>query len=57
MNLRTGVGAGGYHLVLDETVLDDKAADVLTGGAGRDWYWATQVQDTIIDEAIDELVN
>ena len=57
MNLRTGVGPGGYHLVLGETVFDDGAADVLTGGAGRDWYWANLAQDAIIDQAIDELVN
>ena len=47
-NLRTGVGPGGkYNLVLKPdaksngtVVLDDHAADVLTGGTGGDWFWA-----------------
>ena len=56
-NLRNGVGSGGYHLVLGETVLDDGAADVLTGAGGMDWFWANVDQDTIIDRAIEELVN
>jgi hypothetical protein len=56
-NLRDGVNDGQYKLVLGDTVLDDGAADLLRGGDGRDWYWANVVQDTIIDKAIDELVN
>jgi hypothetical protein len=46
-----------YHLVLGDSVLDDHAADVLTGGAGRDWFWANQPQDTIVNKKTDELVN
>jgi hypothetical protein len=56
-NLRDGVNDGQYKLVLGDTVLDDGAADLLRGGDSRDWYWANVVQDTIIDKAIDELVN
>jgi Ca2+-binding RTX toxin-like protein len=61
-NLRSGVGAGSYRLVLNTpaaagTVFDDGAADVLTGNAGMDWFWANLPQDTITDRAPGELVN
>jgi hypothetical protein len=61
-NLRSGVGAGSYHLVLNTsttagTVFDDGAADVLTGNAGTDWFWASLPQDSITDRAAGELVN
>ncbi|MBX9579112.1 MAG: right-handed parallel beta-helix repeat-containing protein [Gemmataceae bacterium] len=36
----TGVGAGNAVKLNDATVVDDGAADVLTGSAGRDWFLA-----------------
>ena len=56
-HLRRGVGSGGYHLVLGETVLQDVAANVLTGGAGLDWFWADLALDTIINKSAGEVVN
>ena len=61
-DLRNGVGSGHYRLVLNTattagTVFDDDAADVLTGGAGLDWFWCTLPQDTITDLQSGEQVD
>jgi Ca2+-binding RTX toxin-like protein len=56
-NLRAGVGQGAYHLVLGDTVLDDTAADLLTGGAGMDWFWAMLPQDTVKGRGSGEQIN
>jgi hypothetical protein len=40
-HLRKGVPwpGGPYKLVLNQTVFDDHAADVIDGGGGADWIW------------------
>lgn len=37
-NLRRGVGPGDQYFLDKDTVLDDAILDVLTGGAGMDWF-------------------
>lgn len=62
-NLR-GVGTGdrangNYFLQAGQTVFDDAVADQLTGGDGRDWFFAIQlggVLDQLVPEA-NELVD
>jgi hypothetical protein len=39
------------------TVHDDLVADVSTGGAGLDWFWANLAQDTITDQSAGEVLN
>ena len=46
--LGTGTEArlnGSYFLQPDETVYDDNAKDILTGCAGRDWFFANVALD------------
>jgi len=38
------------------TAPDDGAADVLAGGAGRDWFWAG-APDPLLDRAANERVR
>ncbi|HWE37329.1 MAG TPA: calcium-binding protein [Isosphaeraceae bacterium] len=56
-NLRNGGGLNGANkLVFGSTVLNDLAADVLTGGLGLDWFLKDNL-DTITDLAASEIVN
>jgi Ca2+-binding RTX toxin-like protein len=57
-NLRNGGGLNGANkLVFGSTVLDDLAADVLTGGLGLDWFFKDGL-DTITDlDTANEVVN
>lgn len=41
----------------ESTVLDDGAADKLTGTSGRDWFFADELSDSITGRAADELLN
>jgi Ca2+-binding RTX toxin-like protein len=48
------------HLIADgttPTVLDDGAADRLTGAAGKDWFFATVPQDVVTDRHSFEYLN
>jgi Ca2+-binding RTX toxin-like protein len=56
LKLRSGVGSGGYRLVLNETVFDDEAHDSFVGGSGLDWFWAGRL-DFIKDLEKGEKVN
>jgi Ca2+-binding RTX toxin-like protein len=40
LHLRNGGGNNGTFVLTSSTVHNDTAADVLTGGAGQDWFWA-----------------
>ena len=57
-NLRSGTGiAGGLRLatgIPEKTVFDDGIQDLLEGGAGRDWFFATMVSE-MKDKAANEL--
>jgi Ca2+-binding RTX toxin-like protein len=56
-HLKLGGGLNGTNkLVFGLTVHDDQAANVLTGAAGLDWFFAGK-QDTITDRESGELVN
>jgi hypothetical protein len=56
-HLRLGGGLNGTNeLVFGVTVTDDHAADVLTGGAGSDWFFEDGL-DTITDLSASELIN
>jgi Ca2+-binding RTX toxin-like protein len=44
-------GLNGLVLLTDETVSRDRAADVLTGSAGLDWFWFDEADDN--DRATD----
>jgi Ca2+-binding RTX toxin-like protein len=55
--IKSGTLPGGVKLVAGVTVANDGAADVLTGGAGQDWFFANLPQDTITDLAAGEQVN
>jgi hypothetical protein len=63
INKIKNVGVGPmnqYKLVWGSTVLDDAAPDILTGGAGTDWFFAklaNGVLDTITDLAAGEHVD
>lgn len=56
-NLRgpTG-GLNGLKFLTVDTVFDDFATDILTGGLDRDWFWAAN-NDTITDQTGLDLVN
>ena len=65
-NLRDGSGTPGQalndgaYLVADVTVLDDDAADVLTGDSGSDWFFANvdgSPPDVITDLTSKEFVD
>jgi hypothetical protein len=47
---------GSFRLT-STTVVDDLVADTITGGAGMDWFWANQSQDTLTDKMAGEVVN
>lgn len=54
----TGVAGGGANtsfVLTSSTVTNDAAVDYLTGNAGRDWFLANSLQDTITDKAVDEV--
>lgn len=54
----TGVAGGGANtsfILSSSTVTNDISADYLTGNAGRDWFLANSLQDTITDQAVDEV--
>jgi Ca2+-binding RTX toxin-like protein len=62
----TGTGPrlnGSFYLIASgpgRTVFDDGAVDVLTGGAGQDWFFANltgDVKDRITDLRTDEVVS
>ena len=55
--IKSGTLAGGVKLVAGTTVLNDGAADVLTGGGGLDWFFANLPQDKIIGLKPGEQVN
>ena len=56
-HLRLGGGLNGANtLALGVTVADDHAADVLTGGAGSDWF-LEHALDTVTDLSGTEIVN
>jgi Ca2+-binding RTX toxin-like protein len=44
-----GGGQNGSFVLNPTTVFDDGAADLLTGGAGQDWFFFNPTQDTITD--------
>lgn len=50
-------GRNGTNYLKSTTVHDDATADVLTGNAGLDWFWANQSIDSITDRASGEVVN
>jgi len=53
----TGGANGAYYLQADVTVFNDVAADVLTGSAGQDWFFAnldSGVKDKITDLSASE---
>jgi hypothetical protein len=55
--IRAGVGTGGLiKLVLGATVINDGAVDILSGGAGMDWFFAGPI-DMITDQASGEQIN
>jgi Ca2+-binding RTX toxin-like protein len=56
-HLRAGVGAGGYRLVMNQTVFDDHAGDTFSGGGGKDWFWASSFDDIIKDQKPGEQIN
>src|SRR5262249_24937949 len=56
-HLKLGGGLNGSNkLIFGVTVTDDLAADVLTGGAGTDWFLEDGL-DTITDLSASEIVN
>lgn len=51
---------GNVFLLADVTVFDDGVKDVLTGSAGKDWFWAnldTGVKDKITDLSANEFAT
>jgi Ca2+-binding RTX toxin-like protein len=57
-DLLTGGGLNGSNTLVDgTTVLDDNAIDVLTGGAGMDWFFLNKKQDNLTDLAPQERRN
>jgi Ca2+-binding RTX toxin-like protein len=56
-HLRSGVGPGGSFMLTSTTVHEDTSADVLSGGAGQDWFWANLAQDALTDRDPSEQVN
>jgi Ca2+-binding RTX toxin-like protein len=56
-HLRSGVGPSGSFMLTSTTVHEDTSADVLSGGAGQDWFWANVAQDTLTDRDPSEQVN
>jgi hypothetical protein len=55
--LLTGGGVrNGSSVLNDAPVLDDLAADVLTGGDGRDWFFALALEG-VRDREADEVVS
>jgi Ca2+-binding RTX toxin-like protein len=54
-HLRNGGGNNGTFKLNSTTVHDDATADVLTGGAGKDWFWANLPE--ITDRDPSEQVN
>jgi hypothetical protein len=56
-HLQNGGGLNGSFVLNGTTVPDDGAADMLTGGAGRDWFWLTLAQDTVLDREGGEQLN
>jgi Ca2+-binding RTX toxin-like protein len=56
-HLRNGGGKNGSFKLTSSTVHADTSADVLTGGAGQDWFWAQLPQDTLTDRDPSEQVN
>jgi Ca2+-binding RTX toxin-like protein len=56
-HLKNGGGLNGSNkLVFGTTVHDDEAANILTGGAGMDWFFKG-AHDTITDRQSGEQVN
>jgi hypothetical protein len=55
-HLRKGGGLNGSFVLDKNTVADDGAADILTGGAGRDWFFKGK-KDSITDLAADERIG
>jgi hypothetical protein len=56
-DLRHGGGLnGGYKLLWGTTVLNDGAADTLTGNGGQDWYFQFP-SDTVTDAAAGDLIE
>lgn len=54
----TGVAGGGANtsfVLTSSTVTTDASVDYLTGNAGRDWFLANSLQDTLTDKAVDEV--
>lgn len=49
----TGVGAGGSVVLTQATVFDDRSADLLTGSAGVDWFWANYQGGGVLDKVTD----
>jgi hypothetical protein len=56
-HLRNGGGLNGAIVLNSTTVFDDGAIDTLTGGTGRDWFFATLGTDIILDRDNNEQVN
>jgi acrosin len=54
-HLRNGGGLNGVYRLNAATILDDGAADTLTGGAGQDWFWINLTQDTANKQSDDRL--
>jgi uncharacterized delta-60 repeat protein len=59
-NLKAGTGANGPFVLTPLTVFNDTSADVLTGNAGSDWFFArtlTTVKDKVMDRAVGEFLD
>jgi hypothetical protein len=56
-HLRAGGGLNGTTVLTGATVLDDGAADTLTGGDGQDWFWGNSTQDATPGRQLDEQLN
>jgi Ca2+-binding RTX toxin-like protein len=48
-HLRTGGGLNGTIKLNSSTVYNDTSADLLTGGAGQDWFWGNLSEITDLD--------
>lgn len=51
----TGGGANSTFILSPATVTTDTDADYLTGNTGQDWFLANSLQDTLTDQAVDEI--
>lgn len=55
-NLRKGAGGNASLALTAQSVTNDAQKDKVVGGAGRDWFWGSSLDDTR-DRSKDELLN